>query len=662
MGELYGYAQRELRRNTTEGWSGDEMVEKKKKGMSIAMKSDRDADLESDSRGLHRLEENGVLPDINLESARRPPTNALDDVWWDSGFCEGRSTARAQGLTGDVLGKLCFEPCNEPTASRHRSVEAQPELMVQREEVVARGNVGVEKMMGVGPAGCLLNDDGVAFVEAVGFVVGEEECEVVGGNPVDGIGERHLTKSQQPVAASANRRAELAHAAGEHARNKSAVAPRADVGEGGFELVADAREVGVDRAGNDKLSVSSVGSMGSAWSLQKVREAESNGALANEAIHRPRQPVGLPGHWGDIHQLGMPPALITGSAERRRRRGSEGKDCTGHEESWTKRHEAREERANQTCWQSGQSGPLCPVALQTLQVCKHLHPPASAVQRPLFQLLQICDLGPRVTDEFRGCDGAKTKFQAPAKELRALVIGARRKEAAENDVQIDRPPVDQVGPLGVREFQATRRCDDRALCRLGILQQQFEDAQSIRVLRLERAGTSNRLLNSRWGRASALVALTRTCVVRWHTTCATISGTPLLLIVVLECFEERAESRFDVENVPNSGAQELLVNFVEGSRFDDVLMTVLVNDDLTVSEGSLNGRGLLAGSNSIAAAATSIARVPARTGLSLMLWVAELGAGTADTAWVPARTGLSRVLWVTSLSAARRDDLAPERI
>ncbi|KAJ6549559.1 hypothetical protein DFH09DRAFT_1320029 [Mycena vulgaris] len=123
---------------------------------------------------------------------------------------------------------------------------------------------------------------------------------------------------------------------------------------------------------------------------------------------------------------------------------------------------------------------------------------------------------------------------------------------------------------------------------------------------------SRQLLDSGWGRASVPVALTRPCAVRRRATCNTICGTPLLLVVIRECFEKGTESRFDVESVPNPGAKELLVNFVEGSRFDGALTTLLVTDDLAVSEGSLNGKGLLA--------------------------------GAADTAWVPGRTGLCRVL------------------
>jgi shikimate kinase len=89
-----------------------------------------------------------------------------------------------------------LDPRDKPTVRRHHPVGAQPELAVQWEKCVARGQVCTKKGVGIGAAGGALDDDCIAFVETISFVV-RKEVRVLVLEDFDRVPERQLTRVAQ---------------------------------------------------------------------------------------------------------------------------------------------------------------------------------------------------------------------------------------------------------------------------------------------------------------------------------------------------------------------------------------------------------------------------------------------------------------------------------
>jgi hypothetical protein len=139
------------------------------------------------------MQNHGVLPDVNLEGSRAPPTDGLNCRDIDARFGQRSCASRSHRVTGKVSREKVTESRNEPMTSGDTSVGCKPEFGVKWEKGITRTEIRDERTIRICRRTCLLNEDCVAFEDAVAFVRGEKERVLVTENA------HGVTKGDLPV-------------------------------------------------------------------------------------------------------------------------------------------------------------------------------------------------------------------------------------------------------------------------------------------------------------------------------------------------------------------------------------------------------------------------------------------------------------------------------
>jgi hypothetical protein len=118
------------------------------------------------------MQDNGILPDIDLEGCRAPPTDGLNCGNINTSFCERSGAAGPQRMTSIVPWKKGTEPRDEPVSSGDTAAGSEPELGVKRKEGITGSQIREERTIGIGGGGEFLYEDGVPFEGAITLVWG----------------------------------------------------------------------------------------------------------------------------------------------------------------------------------------------------------------------------------------------------------------------------------------------------------------------------------------------------------------------------------------------------------------------------------------------------------------------------------------------------------
>jgi hypothetical protein len=103
------------------------------------------------------------VTNVNAESLGGPAADGLDVIEGYAITSEGSSATGAQGLAGDVTWEMTAEATKEPRPERNGAITAEPKFRVEREEEVARREVGLERGDWVVTVGETTEEYGVAF-------------------------------------------------------------------------------------------------------------------------------------------------------------------------------------------------------------------------------------------------------------------------------------------------------------------------------------------------------------------------------------------------------------------------------------------------------------------------------------------------------------------
>lgn len=122
------------------------------------------------------MEEEGILPDVQLKGIGGPSASCLDDSREGACAGEARSSPRSHRLTSnEVVGKERAEATNEPGSCRTSPSVGEPELRVEWVGAIAGCEVPFKNRPWVEILYEVAYEDGIALVGGIGFVSGEDE-------------------------------------------------------------------------------------------------------------------------------------------------------------------------------------------------------------------------------------------------------------------------------------------------------------------------------------------------------------------------------------------------------------------------------------------------------------------------------------------------------